>query len=103
VTGVWLRGPQHEGHRCQLDDPWAAEVGSVWRCSCGRRWVIREHWDGRRYEQVWRRRRLPWPRRSPAEREAVSSRGQRGQVVMPGVPPPPPDPGGQPEDMDYDG
>jgi hypothetical protein len=48
-------------HKCDQPYPWTSglEDGSVWRCDCGRRWMMRRAWgDAFR----WNRRYWPWPR-----------------------------------------
>lgn len=58
TAGTILR----EGHECHLGFPKGDDVliGTIWRCSCGRRWIART----RRYSGalVWGRPAWPWPR-----------------------------------------
>ena len=38
-TGEWIKGPGRP-HQCVRPDPTDAWAGSVWRCGCGRAWVV---------------------------------------------------------------
>ena len=79
-VGTFLRVPEPRGHRrfhrCQVP-PTDYPQGTIWRCSCGRRWKLAatrydtalgdvSHPPGR--PQAWVRRIAPWPRRAVAEK-----------------------------------
>lgn len=77
-AGVWLRRiedhPKPPLHRCKppmvdLGDCQVAdgERRDIWRCMCGRRWIVggQRGWPG----DVWHRRYLPWPRQPEGWKE----------------------------------
>lgn len=73
MSGVWLRrGDRKESrHRCGpprgFTDLPDGLPGDIWRCDCGRRWIIKRGLDvGDRVH--WARRWLPWPRKSWQEK-----------------------------------
>jgi hypothetical protein len=135
MTGTWLRGPTMPEpsvpHTCQPPKDSSIGRGAIWRCPCRRRWKVVNRIPtvaagngtlGRPARPVWRRRRLPWPRRTPeeraekswqAEQRAVSRRGGvytsgPGVETLPGIPPPTPALDVRDSDniarlMDYDG
>lgn len=68
MPGQWLRQraiptiPHACGPPCFDAGDWLypdGEVGDVWQCGCGRRWVIVAMNEAPWSE--WKRRRLPWP------------------------------------------
>lgn len=71
MSGVWLRQHADEPIRHECDPPRSQETGfpdgdrgDIWRCDCGRRWVI----VGNALSTSWARRWLPWPRKSWQEK-----------------------------------
>jgi hypothetical protein len=77
--GVFLHVPEPRKHRwshcCNVPET-DYPVGTIWRCSCGRRWrlavarydsLMDKRRPDTRHPLIWVRRRIPWPQRPLAE------------------------------------
>jgi hypothetical protein len=105
MTGTWLRGPSP--HSCEPPNDSSISRGAIWRCHCGRRWIVVDRTRtmpagngtlGRPGRPVWKRRRLPWPRRTAEERRQAAQQVRGGPYESPPTAskPPSPPPAGPP-------
>lgn len=92
MTGTWLRGPtmpEPSPHTCGPPRDSSIGRGAIWRCPCGRRWIAVDRTRtmpagngtlGRPARPVWKRRRLPWPRRTAEERRLADEQRQEQAI-----------------------